>query len=112
MSESNFNLFLYQVDAIEPLNLRLHVEPHVWLYVHDKGEEYYLHYDYWPHVPYIHHSKPQEVSMDLIIEKNIEISNKACNDGSYNYFGKCVFQIFRYVSYIDYRLINASIVTC
>ena len=110
MSESNFNLFLYQVDAIEPLNLRVHVESNFWLYVHDKGEQYYLHYDYWPHVPYIHHSKPEDVSMDIIIEKNIDISNKDCNDGSYNYFGKCVFEIFRYLRYICYELINPCIV--
>ena len=59
--------------------------------MHDKGEQYYLHYDFWPNVPYIHESKPKEYSMDMVITKELEIEAEidgSCMDGSYNYFGE------------------------
>ena len=58
-----------------------------WIYLHDKGEEYYLHYDYWPTVPPIYHVRKQEAVLDLVIKKELEISSDDCKNGDYSYFG-------------------------
>ena len=39
-----------------------------WLYIHGEREEFFLHYDYWPSVPKIHHIRKPEVSTDFVIK--------------------------------------------
>ena len=58
------------------------------LYIHGKGEEYFLHYEYWPMAPYIYHSKNQEYWEDIAIEKELYIKNQDCKGGSHVYFSK------------------------
>lgn len=58
------------------------------MYVHDEGDEFYLHYDFWPKVPFIHHSQENEYFADIVVRKELEVKNEKCQDGNYNYFGK------------------------
>ena len=57
------------------------------LYLHDKGEEYYLHYDFWPIVPFVHEFKQKEAFVDIVVRKELEVQNENCLDENYNYFG-------------------------
>ena len=62
-----------------------------WIYVHDKGEEYYLHYDFWPIVPFIHRSVTNEYFSDIVVRKELEIfdsDDDNCSEEVYDYFGK------------------------
>ena len=59
-----------------------------WLYVHGPGEEFYLHYDYWPTVPKIHHARRPEINLDLVVKKMTEISEDNCISDFDSYFGK------------------------
>ena len=62
-----------------------------WLYIHGEGEEFFLHYDYWPSVPKIHHVRFPEVSTDFVIKKSTEISDENCYWAKeYSYFGNCI----------------------
>ena len=58
------------------------------MYLHGKGEEFYLHYDLWPEVPFIHHSKPNEQFLDIVIEKQLHAQYENCNEDTFSYFGK------------------------
>ena len=58
------------------------------MYVHDKGDEFYLHYDFWPKVPFIHHSQENEYFADIVVRKELEVQNEECQNGNYNYFGE------------------------
>ena len=42
------------------VTIRVNSESEFLMYLHDKGEEYYLHYDFWPNVPYTHHAKKED----------------------------------------------------
>ena len=67
-----------------------------WLYIHGKGEEYFLHYDLWPNVPHIHHVRGPEVNIDMVIRKTTEISEENCNnEEDYSYFGMQRFYILK-----------------
>ena len=60
-----------------------------YVYVHDKGEEFYLHYDFWPKVPFIYHFKETDVFGDLFVRKEDELHlNEYCEEGTINYYGK------------------------
>ena len=59
-----------------------------WIYIHDIGEEYFLHYDYWPAVPMKYHVKKEDQAIDIMFQKEIKRSNENCNKhGHYFYFG-------------------------
>ena len=72
------------------LRLTVHKDAEFWLYVHDTGEEYYLHYDFWPKVPFIYKTKSQEINMDIVVRKQLERANENCKEQPYSYFGKIV----------------------
>ena len=63
------------------------------LYLHDKGEEYYLHYDFWPIVPFVYELKQKEAFADIVVRKELEVQNENCQDENYNYFGNYYFLI-------------------
>ena len=59
-----------------------------WIYIHDLGEEYFLHHDFWPTIPKKYHVKEADVTIDVMIQKEIRIANKNCEkDEEYSYFG-------------------------
>ena len=60
-----------------------------WIYIHDVGEEYFLHYDYWPTVPPTHQVQPDSEHIELMVHKKVSISDENCIEGEYSYFGKC-----------------------
>jgi len=71
------------------LNFQLN-EDEFWLYIHGDGEEFYLHYDYWPSVPSMHYVKRHEVFLDVVVTKKIEIRDdeSGClEEENYSYFG-------------------------
>ena len=70
------------------LRLTVHNDAEFWLYIHDIGEEYYLHYDFWPKVPFIYQAKSREIYTDIVLRKNLEIANINCTEPPYSYFGK------------------------
>ena len=72
----------------ESIELLLVAEVEFWLYIHGEGEEFFLHYDFWPSVPRIHHVRKPEVSLDLVIKKTTEIMDENCISKEYSYFGK------------------------
>ena len=63
-----------------------------WMYIHDKGDEFYLHYDFWPNVPFIYHFGDKDHFADLVVRKEVEVHDENCNEGSYNYFSKYFVQ--------------------
>ena len=62
-------------------------ETEFWLYIHDVGEEFFLHYDFWPIVPRIYQTRKHEVSLDMVIEKRTEIGDDNCVTKEYSHFG-------------------------
>ena len=68
-------------------------ESEFWIYVHDKGEEYYLHYDFWPNVIFTHYSTKKEYFSDIVVKKELEVQNENCNEEMYDYFGKYTWLI-------------------
>ena len=59
-----------------------------WIYIHDIGEEYFLHYDYWPDIPNKYQVKKEDVAIDITIRKQIQKTDENCNtDERYSYFG-------------------------
>ena len=79
------------------------------MYVHDKGEEFYLHYDFWPKVPFIHHSQEEEYFADMVVRKELEVRQEGCKDGAYNYFGEYLIGKTFYTSY-DNNNFNQDII--
>ena len=71
--------------------------------MHDRGEEYYLHYDFWPSVPYIHHVKHKEYFTDLVVEKELEVQNEDCEKIEYDYFGRYL-NCVRFVTFTFYKM--------
>ena len=72
------------------ISISLVGEIEFWLYIHGEGEEFYLHYDFWPSVPKIHHVRRPEASTDFVIKKSTEISDGNCYPAKeYSYFGNC-----------------------
>ena len=65
-----------------------------WIYVHDRGEEYYLHYDFWPTVPFIHRSVIDEYFSDIVVRKELEIHQENCKEETYDYFGKYINYLY------------------
>ena len=54
-----------------------------YFYVHDKGEQYFLHYDWWPELPFIYHVPPNTYSgVEFIIKKEIEMKDEHCDEES------------------------------
>ena len=83
----NSLLCISQVVARKGITLLFHEDSEFWIYVHDKGQEFYLHYDFWPSVPFIHHSVPNEYFADVVVTKELEIRNEKCEEEAYDYFG-------------------------
>jgi hypothetical protein len=86
------------------------------MYVHDKGEEFYLHYDFWPKVPFIHHTQEEEYFADIVVRKELEIQQEGCKDGNYNYFSKYLFGKIWHNSYdtdnnLEYAKFNRNALT-
>ena len=69
------------------IQLELVLEAEFWIYIHDEGAEYFLHYDYWPRIPAMHLVKSDELHLDLMVRKNSEQSDENCVFGNYSYFG-------------------------
>ena len=76
-----------KVAARKGVTIQANYDSEFFVYVHDRGEEYYLHYDFWPSVPYIHHVKHKEYFTDLVVEKELEVQNENCEQTLYDYFG-------------------------
>ena len=58
------------------------------IYIHDKGEEYFLHYDYWPAIPISYHVKSEDESIDIEAQKEIKHTDEKCEKREdYSYFG-------------------------
>ena len=72
------------------------------MYLHDKGEQFYLHYDLWPTVPFIHHSKPDEKFLDIVIEKQLQLHYENCNEETFRYFGK--YKNFKHIPILITKL--------
>ena len=59
-----------------------------WIYIHEPGEEYFLHFDYWPTIPIKHHVRSEDASTDIMAQKEIKsIDDNGNNDDDYSYFG-------------------------
>lgn len=70
------------------VTIRVNSESEFLMYLHDKGEEYYLHYDFWPNVPYTHHAKKEEFFTDMVVKKDLEVLTENCEQTNHSYFGK------------------------
>ena len=82
-----------QVVARKGITLMCKEDSEFWIYVHDKGEEYYLHYDFWPNVIFTHYSTKKEYFSDIVVKKELEVKNDNCNEETYDYFGKYIWLI-------------------
>ena len=79
------------------LHFTFHAEVEFWLYIHDEGEEFFLHYDYWPSVPPIHHVRRPERSLDFVVTKRLEMASDGCKEENYFYFGNSFLKKIKYV---------------
>ena len=52
-----------------------------------------MHYDFWPSVPFIHHSVPNEYFADMVVRKELEIQNEKCEETEYDYYGNSISRI-------------------
>ena len=60
-----------------------------WIYIHDLGEEYFLHHDFWPTTPRKYHVKDADVIIDVMVQKEIKNAYENCEKNEdYSYFGK------------------------
>ena len=41
------------------------------LYIHEKGEEFFLHYDYWPFVPFTYQPQQKDIWVDVNLRKEV-----------------------------------------
>ena len=61
------------------MSFYLYEDVEVGVYFHDEGEEYFLHYDYWPSmVPPRHHIGKQEQMLEILVTKEVTISDEDC----------------------------------
>ena len=60
----------------------------ITLFVHDKGEEYFLHYESWNIIPNSYHVKKDEYLVDLVLKKELQRKDQNCQNGVYSYFGE------------------------
>ena len=69
--------------------------------MHDTGEEYFLHYDYWPSIPFSYKSSSDTFWEEFGILKQVQIKSAggACTKKNYDYFGR-----------LDYFLQNRSVI--
>ena len=68
-----------------------------------------MHYDFWPNVPFIHHSVPSEYFADVEVKKQLEVQSENCDHQSYDYFGMynylfCHIIGYSYLCYTFYYL--------
>ena len=79
-----------QVVSRETIRLLLVEEQEFWLYIHDEGEEFFLHYDYWPNIPFTYKSSGDTFWEEFGIQKQLQIksSEDVCMEQNYDYFGK------------------------
>ena len=75
------------------VTIRVNSESEFLMYLHDKGEEYYLHYDFWPNVPYTHQAKKEEFFTDMVVKKELEVLTENCEPTNYGYFGKLLITL-------------------
>ena len=99
-------IFLWnqKVAARKGVTIQANYDSEFFVYVHDRGEEYYLHYDFWPSVPYIHHVEHKEYFTDLVVEKELEVQNENCEQRKYDYFGG----YFKCISFVDFIFIFSN----
>ena len=71
MKGNIINTSYYQIAAREPVKIVLNETNKFLLYLHERGEEYFLHYDYWPYVPFTHRSKETEYFIDINVRKEV-----------------------------------------
>ena len=57
------------------------------IYVHDHGEEYFMHYDIWPGIPSVHQVQEEVHSIEIDVKKEVEVASNNCIDGAYSYYG-------------------------
>ena len=94
-----------KVTARKGVTIQANYDSEFFVYVHDRGEEYYLHYDFWPSVPYIHHVKHKEYFTDLVVEKELEVQNENCEQRKHDYFG-AYFNRISFVSFISITILQ------
>ena len=72
------------------MKLFLNTNSDIHVYVHAKGEQYYLHYNWWPEMPFSYHVTPEDfIELELILKKEIELKEVGCDRTSHaKYFGK------------------------
>ena len=68
--------------------MELKEDAEILLFVHDKGEEFFLHYETWNIIPSSYHVKTEEYVVDMVMTKELHKKNRNCRYGAYNYFGK------------------------
>ena len=90
------------------------------MHFHGEGEEFYLHYDYWPYVHPVHHVSRHEKMVDFLVGKEVLMnSNEACKNENYSYLGNLVpvvnliiifpFSFIILYIYIHYKYNNDSL---
>ena len=59
------------------------------IYIHDLGEEYFLHYDRRPARPMKYDVKERDRIIDILVQKNVMETDDNCDHNEdYSYFGK------------------------
>ena len=70
-----------------------------YVYIHDKGEEFHLHYDFWPKVPFIYHFKVTDFYADLFVRKEDELRlHECCEEETISYYSKYAIKLKAFIS--------------
>ena len=78
----------------------------IWIYIHEVGEEYFLHFDYWPTIPIKHYVRPEDTSTDIMAQKEIKSIEENCNhDEEYSYFGIVYCNRGSNMKFMPYKLV-------
>ena len=70
--------------------IRIKGNSRVSLLVHNTGEEFFLHYDYWSNIPFTYKSSGDTFWEEFGVQKQLQIksSEDVCMEQNYDYFGK------------------------
>ena len=88
---------IFQVVAKEYWWIVLKEDADFLVYVHDKGEEYFMHHEVWPTIPPIHRVRKDDFAVDYTFQKlTNQKGTLECKHEPYNYFGTYLPYLSKY----------------
>lgn len=87
--------------ARETLHITIWEDAELSMYFHGEGEEFYLHYDYWPYVHPVHHVSRHEKMVDFLVGKEVLMnSDEGSINENYSYLDNLVSRVHMLIIFI------------